>query len=86
MTDVLEPPVTTQHLVLAFVAGMHAALDRVADSPGWSMAVSDQQGTVVSLARAEARLAELRPRVLVAADRNEAGADRAGPAARGGAG
>jgi len=79
MTQVLEPPTSTpapaEHSVVRFVAGLHAALDRLAGASAWAMSVPEQRDALVELARAQARLEELRLRVLVAADRNEAGLD-----------
>ncbi|MBA2463744.1 MAG: hypothetical protein H0V42_02050, partial [Nocardioidaceae bacterium] len=75
MTDVLDPPVATRHAVLGFTDGLGAALDRLSDVPAWSLSVAEQREALVSLARAEARVAELRLRVLVAADRDALGVE-----------
>ena len=59
---------------MAFVEGLSEGLDRVAESPAWSMTPDEQAAALVALARQQARLEDLRLRVLVAADRNEVGA------------
>jgi hypothetical protein len=51
-----------------------AALDRVAASPAWAMTVEEQAEALVELTRLQARVSELRLRVLASADRNEIGA------------
>ena len=63
------------HAVVRFAGSLHGALDRLADVPTWSMSPAEQREALVELARAEARLSELRLRVLVAADNNQVGAD-----------
>ena len=63
------------HAVVRFAGSLHGALDRLTDTPTWSMSPAEQREALVELARAEARLVELRLRVLVAADRNQVGAD-----------
>ena len=51
-----------------------AALDGVADAPAWAMTPREQAETLVELVQLASRVAELRWRVLAAADRNEIGA------------
>ena len=65
----------TAHPVVRFAGSLHGALDRLAPVPAWSMTPVEQREALVELARAEARLAEVRLRVLVAADRNQVGAE-----------
>jgi hypothetical protein len=66
---------TAVHPISGFVTGLAAALDQVAAAPAWSMSTAEQQSVLVELARAQARLDELRLRVLVSADRNDIGAE-----------
>ncbi len=61
--------------VLRFADSLHGALERLAETPAWAMSPAEQREALVSLTRAASRLAELRMRVLVAADVNEVGAD-----------
>ena len=61
------------HAVVRFTGSLHAALDRLTDTPTWSMTTAEQRDALVGLAAAQARLEELRLRVLVAADRDGAG-------------
>jgi hypothetical protein len=65
-----EPRVNPVH---RFAGAALAALDRVGGSPAWAMAPDEQAETLVELARLEARVTELRLRVLAAADRNAIG-------------
>lgn len=57
-----------------FAGAALSALDRVAGAPAWAMTLEEQAETLVELTRVQARLTELRWRVLAAADRNEIGA------------
>ncbi len=57
-----------------FAGAASAALDRVQDSPTWAMTPAEQAETLLELSRVQARLTELRWRVLAAADRNQLGA------------
>ena len=61
--------------MLRFVGSLSGALDRLAGTSTWSMTPDEQREALVELARAEARLSELRLRVLVQADRDDVGAD-----------
>lgn len=61
------------HPVLAFAAGLATALDTVADAAAWSMTEVEQRTALVRLTRCAHRLAELRLRVLAAADRTDVG-------------
>ena len=54
---------------------LSGALDRLGPVAAWSMTPAEQRAVLVGLERQQARLAELRLRVLVAADRNRVGAD-----------
>ncbi|QWZ09664.1 HNH endonuclease [Nocardioides panacis] len=65
------------HPIARFSTRVHQVLDGLASAPAWSMTPDEQRAVVVGLARAEARLAELRLRVLAAADRNDVAADSA---------
>jgi hypothetical protein len=61
--------------VVRFVDALGRALDGVAAAPAWSMTPREQRETLVGLRTQRARLAELELRVLVAADRNQVGAE-----------
>ena len=63
------------HPLAAFGARAHQVLDGLADAPAWSMTAEEQRTALLDLARLQARVAELRLRVLVAADRNDVAAD-----------
>ena len=73
MTRQPTPLADRVHPVHGFAGAALAALDRVAGSPAWAMTPDEQAETLLELARAEARLVELRLRVLAAADRNRIG-------------
>lgn len=81
MTSLLDPPSTPApgapepHRIERAVEELHAALDEVAEAPTWSMSPVEQRRSLIRLAQAEARLTELKMRVLVGADRNDVGAD-----------
>src|SRR5512139_3017284 len=81
MSLTLVPPtpptggVSEPHAVVRFAGSLAGALDRLSGVPTWSMSPAEQREALVELARAEARLVELRLRVLVDADRNQVGAD-----------
>jgi hypothetical protein len=62
------------HVLVRFARAVDATFDKVAGAPAWSMSEPEQRETLVLLERAEARLAEVRLRVLAAADRNQVGA------------
>jgi Domain of unknown function (DUF222) len=59
-----------------FAGRLVGALGALSGSPAWAMSAAEQAETLMELSQAMAQLAELRLRVLVAADRNEIGADR----------
>ncbi len=59
---------TALHPIGGAVARVHAALDEVAETPAWSMGQADAAEVLVQIARAEARLVELRSRALVQAE------------------
>ena len=63
------------HPLAAFGARAHQVLDGLADAAAWSMTAEEQRTALLDLARLQARVAELRLRVLVAADRNDVAAD-----------
>jgi hypothetical protein len=56
-----------------FAQAVDAALDRVAETPVWSMTAEVQRDATVLLDRLGSRLAELELRVLAGADRNQVG-------------
>jgi hypothetical protein len=64
-----------RHRVLATVEAVGKALDAAGDVPGWSMTPAEQREALVALRAQRTRLHELELRVLVAADRNQVGAD-----------
>jgi hypothetical protein len=59
---------TRTHPVVRFAARVHVVLDDLRETPAWSMTPGEQRAALVDLARAEARIAALRLRVLAAAD------------------
>ena len=59
---------TRTHPVARFAARVHVVLDGLREAPAWSMTPDEQRAALVDLARAEARFAALRLRVLAAAD------------------
>ncbi len=63
------------HVIARFSGRIHQVLDELVLAPAWSMTGDEQRTTLVELAQAEARIAELRLRVLAAADRSDASAD-----------
>ena len=65
------------HPIARFSTRVHQVLDGLVGSPAWSMTPAEQRAALVDLARAEARLAGLRLRVLAAADRDDIAADSA---------
>jgi len=64
----------SEHAIARFSGRIHQVLDGLADAPAWSMTAAEQRTALVELCQAEARLAELRLRVLAAADRNDVSA------------
>ncbi len=60
---------------MRFTGSLSSALDRLEQTPAWSMTPSEQRQALVELRRQHARLRELELRVLCAADRNQVGAD-----------
>ena len=81
MTSVTAPPPPpvgqppAGHAVLRFTASLSGALDRLAQTPTWSMTRAEQREALVELRRQRNRLQELELRVLVQADRDDVGAD-----------
>jgi hypothetical protein len=67
----------TGHPIAWFASRVHGVLDGLAGAAAWSMTPEEQRTSLVQLARAEARLAELRLRVLAAADLADVGAQAA---------
>jgi hypothetical protein len=65
------------HPITRFSSRVHQVLDGLVGAPAWSMTPEEQRTSLVELARAEARLVELRWRVLAAADRNDIAAESA---------
>src|SRR4051794_5652055 len=65
------------HPIVWFGARVHEVLDGLVDCAAWSMTAPEQREALVELSRAEARISELRLRVLAAADRNDIAADSA---------
>src|SRR3954454_14895173 len=63
------------HPIVWFGARVHEVLEDLAGSAAWSMTAHEQRQALVELARAEARIGELRLRLLSAADRNDIAAD-----------
>jgi hypothetical protein len=63
--------VETTNPIPGFVASVHRMLDDLAPVPAWSLTRAEQGEALAQLARIEARVAELRLRVLAAADRND---------------
>ncbi|MBM7509289.1 hypothetical protein JOE61_003103 [Nocardioides salarius] len=59
---------TAAHPIGGAVARVHAALDEVAGTPAWSMSQAATAEALVEIARAEARLVELRSRTLAHAE------------------
>lgn len=76
MTSPLRGPVPG-HPIADFASRLHTALDDLAQATAWSMSPDEQRAALVQLTRGLARVEELRLRVLVAADRNDVGADDA---------
>lgn len=54
------------HVIARLTGALAGALDRAADAPAWSMTAEEQRGCLVGLARVQARMSELRLRVLAA--------------------
>ena len=81
MTSTIAPPappsgaVPDAHAVVRFAASLHGALDRLAEVPMWSMTPAEERAALVEIARAEARMAELKLRVYLQADRDGVGAE-----------
>ena len=76
MTTFTQEP-DRAHPIARFGARVHAVLDDLADTAAWSMTPAEQRTALVALARAEARIGELRLRVLAAADRADIAAQSA---------
>lgn len=77
-----DAPATGQaHAVARCADALLGALDGVATTPAWSMTAAEQREALVALTAAQARLTELRLRVLAAAEKNDVGADTAASSA-----
>jgi hypothetical protein len=63
------------HAISQCTSRVLGALGDVASMPTWSMTLEEQRAALVDLTRAQARLSELRLRVLAAADNNDVGKD-----------
>ena len=68
---------TRTHPVARFASRVHTVLDDLRETPAWSMTPDEQRAALVDLARAEARIAALRLRVLAAADTADVAAESA---------
>ena len=75
MSTTTTGPEPTGHVIARFCTRLHEVLEGLTGAPAWSMTAQEQRVALVELTRASARLDELRLRVLVAADRNDVGAD-----------
>ncbi|MEP7092220.1 MAG: DUF222 domain-containing protein [Nocardioidaceae bacterium] len=71
MTDTIRTS-TAGHPLVEFAVRVHGVLDRLADTPAWSMTAPEQRHVLIDLARAQARIEEVRLRVLAAGDRADA--------------
>ena len=61
--------------MVRFTASLSGALDRLADTPMWSMTPEEERVALVELRMQRARLDELELRLLVQADRDGVGAE-----------
>jgi hypothetical protein len=73
MEDASTPTAERVNPLHRFTGSATDALDRMGDAPAWAMSPDEQAETLVELTRMEARLTELRWRVLAAAERNQIG-------------
>ena len=73
------PPTPTGHPVLGTVAQLHKTLDRTKDVPVWSLTAEQTAAAVADLARAEARVAALKARLLAHGARVEVRSVNASP-------
>jgi len=65
------------HPIGWFAVRVNDVLDELADAPAWSMTAEEQRGALLRLTQAQARVAELRFRVLAAGDDNDIGKETA---------
>ncbi|MGZ6787837.1 MAG: DUF222 domain-containing protein [Nocardioidaceae bacterium] len=72
-TDQQVPTTPRTHPVHAFAGAALTTLDRVVSTPAWSMSTAEQAETLAELTALEARVTELRLRVLAAAHRDGIG-------------
>jgi hypothetical protein len=63
------------HPITWFATRAHEVLDGLGEAPAWAMSAEDQRQALVELARLQARIGEMRLRVLAAGDRNDIGAE-----------
>ncbi|MBA2416530.1 MAG: DUF222 domain-containing protein [Geodermatophilaceae bacterium] len=69
--------VNPAHTIASFAERVNVVLDGLAEAPAWSMTAEEQRTALVGLSVAQARLVELRLRVLAAGDNNDIGKDEA---------
>jgi hypothetical protein len=67
----------TAHPIADFTTRLHARLDDLAQTQAWSMSRDEQRSVLMDLTRGQARIEELRLRVLAAGDRADIAADTA---------
>ena len=65
------------HPIAWFTDRAHAALDTLAETPAWSMPMTDKKHTLLELTRMVGRITELQLRVLASAENDDVGADDA---------
>ncbi|WP_225915480.1 hypothetical protein [Nocardioides jiangsuensis] len=65
---------TRDHVIARFSGAALRAFERVATAPAWSMSPAEQRTTLLELDRLTSALAELRLRLLAAADKGDVGA------------
>jgi hypothetical protein len=63
------------HPIVWFSSRLHEILDQVSDATARSMSAEEQRSSLLDVTRAQARLAELKLRVLAAGDRADIAAD-----------
>ena len=66
---------TRDHVIARFSGAALRAFERVATAPAWSMSPAEQRTTLLELDRLTSALAELRLRLLAAADKGDVGAE-----------
>src|SRR5688500_12966255 len=63
------------HAISRCAGQVLSALAEVSSTPTWSMTPDEQRSTLISLTQLQARITELRLRVLAGADNNQVGKD-----------